>query len=729
MNREKIKDIGLQYNELLNSCKPFITREENIIIDNAFKFASDFLLEKTDELGNNLLEHSLKIARTATDDLGLGARSIIAALLHNTITESGVNRELILGKFDKTTLALIEGYDRISALPTDKVTLQSHKFRQLFLSVADDIRIILLKVAHRLNDMRTLSSLPEPKRIKFSNEVEYLYIPIAHRLGLYRVKSELEDLLMQYRNPEQYASINERIDATKAKRELFIREFAEPIEKELFRNGFEFDIKGRPKSIPSIWDKMKKKDVGLDQVYDLFAIRIIIDSQEEKEKSNCWKIYSIVTNIYPPNPKRLRDWITTPKASGYESLHTTVKGPNDKWVEVQIRTRRMDESAEKGQAAHWRYKGFGEKEQMDQWLQQVRDILENPEQIKFDENFEKNRKPEIIFVYTPAGDLVDLPYGATVLDFAYSIHSRVGDRCIGAKVNGNVVQIRHELKSGDRVEISTSKNQKPKLDWLGFVKTSKAKNKIKRSIKEQKYQLAEIGSDILKRRMRNWKIQYKDDHINFLVKHYKLQTSIDLYDLIAEEKLDLNEIRSLLRKKIAEAAKPQEKKSAVVVNDNEIPEDTSSPDILIIDNKLDKVNYRLAKCCNPIPGDPVFGFVTIGKGITIHSKRCPNAKRLLEKYGYRRIPVKWKESEDVQVSFIAYIRVLGEDRIGMLGEITNVISNDLKVNMLSIKVDSKDGQFTGEIKVNVKDNIHLDELLHKISKIKGILRAVRIASK
>lgn len=725
MKRKKIRDIGLQYNELLNSCKPFLSEEECREIDLAFKFASGRLLDKTDETGNNLLEHAIKIARAATDDLGLGAKSIIAALLHNILDVTNTKREEIVAEFDDTTLSLIEGYDRISTLPTNKIGLQSSKFRQLFLSVADDVRIILLKIAHRLNDMRNLNSLPELKREKFRNEVEFLYIPIAHRLGLYKVKSEMEDLLMRHKFPKQYASIEERIAATKTKRQLFIKEFAEPIEKELFRNGFAFDIKGRPKSIPSIYEKMEKQDVGLEQVYDLFAIRIIVDSEEENEKSDCWRIYSIVTNIYPPNPKRLRDWITTPKASGYESLHTTVKGPNDKWVEVQIRTRRMDEMAEKGQAAHWRYKGFGEKEQTDKWLNQVRDILENPEQIKFDESFEKEAKSDKVFVYTPAGDLIDLPSGATVLDFAYSIHSRVGDSCVGAKVNGTVVPIRHQLKSGDKVEITTSKNQKPKLDWLGFVKTSKAKNKIKRSIKEQKYQMAEMGVEILKRRMRNWKIQYKDEYVNFLVKHYKLPTSIDLYDLIAEEKLDINEIRTLLKKYKEEAQKSGVKKAQEIVRDEKPAESHHSPDILIIDNKLDKVNYNLAKCCNPIPGDPVFGFVTIGKGITIHSTRCPNARRLLEKYGYRKIPVRWKES-DVQVSFNAFIRVLGEDKIGMLGEITNVISNDLKVNMLSIKVDSRDGQFSGEIKVNVRDNTHLDELLHKLSKIKGVIRALRV---
>ncbi|MBU2649728.1 MAG: RelA/SpoT family protein [Bacteroidetes bacterium] len=720
MNRNQIKSIGVKFNELLKSCEPFVSQKDNDDIDRAFRMAVEIYQDKIADTGIPLLEHSLGVARVATDDLSLGAKSIIAALLHNVFLVSGISQKELKNNFDDTVLTLIEGYTRISALPTDKISLQSEKFHQLFLSVAGDIRIILLKIAHRLCDMRNFASLPEEKKRRFANEVEYLYIPISHRLGLYRVKTELEDLLMRFRFPEEYLSIQEQLAATQSKREVFIRDFATPIEKELFKSEITFDIKGRPKSIPSIREKMIKQNVELEEVYDLFAIRIIIDSLPDNEKSDCWKVYSLVTNIYPPNPKRLRDWITTPKASGYESLHTTVRAQNDKWVEVQIRTRRMDEIAEKGQAAHWRYKGFEEKERMEEWLNQIRDILGNPEQIKFDDSPKRSARLGRIYVYTPTGDLVDLPEGATILDFAYSIHSRIGDSCSGARVNNANVPIRHILKNGDRVEIITSKNQKPKQDWLQFVKTSKATAKIKRSLKEQKYQLAEIGLEILKRKLRNWKISYKDEIINGLVKHYKLASSIDLYDLIAEEKLDYNELRVLIREKLEDTSKSSAPRTDSPATFTRTSESDEPEDVLIIDNLLDNVNYRLAKCCNPAPGDKVFGFVTIGKGISIHQVNCPNAKRLLENYGYRKIPVSWKDKEIKN----KYIKVVGNDRVGILDEITAVISRDFKVNMTSLKVEKKGGQFFGEIRISVKDMEYLRELLHKIAKVKGVTKAI-----
>lgn len=725
--KKDMQEIAFRYNELLRSCSPFATKEEAGLIHEAFDFAAAALNEKKTDYGEMQISHCLKVATLASDDTGLGPYSIIGALLHNVFLTTGVSRETIRERFGPVVLSLVDGYAKISSLPTGKVSIQSEKFRKLFLTVVEDIRIILLKVAHRLFDMRILERLPEAKQEKVSNEVEYLYIPICHRLGLYNVKTELEDILMRHRQRDIYEFINENLTATRAKRDVYIREFSEPLARELMKQNIPCDIVGRSKSIPSIWEKMKKQDVSLNEVYDLFAIRIIARCKPEEEKAICWKIYSIVTNIYPPNPKRLRDWITTPKASGYESLHTTVKDPTNKWVEIQIRSERMNEIAEKGQAAHWRYKGFDRKELTDEWLNQVRDIIENPGQIKFDDAPTKKNRPQKVYAFTPTGDLKELQAGATVLDFAYEIHTRVGDSCSGAKVNNILVPIRQALHNGDRVEIITSKNQRPKQDWLMFVKTPKARNKIKRSLKEEKFRQAETGSEVLKRRLKNWKIPYEDRLINHLVKHYKCSSPVDLYSLIAEERIDLNEIKNLLLAKDRMKGKKSDVTREKTVGEPSA-KDTPSQDILVIDRNLDNVNYHLAKCCNPLPGDPVFGFVTIGKGITIHRKTCPNARRLLEKYGYRRIHVQWKKSEGIP-SFQTTIKITGEDRIGILGEITGIISNDMQVNILSVKVDSRKDVFSGELKLNVIDNKHLGELLHKISRVKGVTKASRLGTR
>lgn len=636
-----------QLENLIKLCKPIAAKKEIELVERAYNFAKEVYKNTSTDYGETYLSHVYQIARVANKDIGLGAKSIAGALLHAILLETNIKKEEINKKFGPTILAIVDSYARISRMPTDKITLQSDKFIQLFLTLVDDIRVILLKLSHRLYDMRIIEKLPKKSQKKFSEEVAHLYIPVAHRLGLYKVKTELEDLLMRHQHPDIYSSIEEALRITKTKRKLFVSEFINPIERELIKQGFEFDIKGRPKLIPSIWDKMKRQEVGIEEVYDLFAIRIIVNSKPENEKSDCWKIYSIITNTYLPNPKRLRDWISTPKASGYESLHTTVKGPKGKWVEVQIRTDKMNEIAEKGQAAHWRYKGFDEKELTEEWLNQVRDILEHPEQIKFNQTPKKNKTADKIFVFTPTGDLKELPLEATVLDFAYEIHTRIGDQCSGAKVNNAIVPIRHVLQNGDKVEIITSKNQKPKLDWLKYVNTSKAKNKIKRTLKEQEYQQAEIGLDILKRKLKNWRINYGDEIISLLVQHYKFSSSIELYYLIAEEKIDLIEIKKILqKKKSAEKTADKNKKQPAgrkIDPDNNRQIQGPDQDVFIIDNKLDNVNCRFAKCCSPIPGDPVFGFVTIGKGITIHRKRCPNAKRLLENYGYRKISVGWKK--------------------------------------------------------------------------------------
>jgi GTP pyrophosphokinase len=674
-----------------------------------------------------LIYHSLSVARIAAEEMGLGINSIITAILHDAFINQATNIEEIRKKFGTNIAGMVKSYARISDLPTGKVSLQSDTFRKLFLAVVDDIRVILLKLAHRLRDMRIIEKLPQEYQERYISEVNYLYSPIAHRLGLYRVKKELEDLSMKFTNPDIYQQIAQKIRETESKRNAFINEFIAPIQRELFKQGMSFDVKGRPKSIPSIWAKMKKQDVEFEQVFDLFAIRIILDSPAENEKSDCWKVYSIVTNIYQPNPKRLRDWISSPKASGYESLHTTVRGPNDRWVEVQIRTARMDEVAEKGQAAHWKYKGFGSKEDTERWLLQVRDIIEHPEQIAFDENDKGllSKKPGKVFVFTPNGDLKELDEGSTVLDFAFEVHTSVGYSCTGAKINNKIVPLKQVLDNGDKVEIITSKIQKPKMDWLNYVVTTKAKNKIKRALKEELFLEAEKGNEILRRKFKNWKITFNDENIDKLIKKYKLSSSIDLYGLIYHEKIDLIDLKRFLtgEPEKADESKLQPAKEAKPTQAAKSAQDQD--DVFFIDANLKKVNYKLARCCNPTPGDPVFGFVTISRGITIHHEHCPNAKQLLTRFGYRKIDVMWKGFEDKRF-FKATIRVTGTDRIGIMNEITQIISNDVKCNMLSVKIDASKGLFNGVIKLMVKSSHSLNDLLQKISKVGGVSKAMKM---
>ncbi len=716
--------INDRYLFLIDVCKPFMKKGDLRKINKAYEIAYKAEIEDVSKDSKLNIIHSIEIAIIAIEKIGLGTTSVICALLHNLVEKTDYPVEEIEKKFGKAVKDIVIGFRKISGISTQKVSYQSENFRKLYLSLVDDIRVVLIKLAHRLFDLRNLRNYKPEKQKKIISEVNYIYIPIAHRLGLYTIKEEFEDIIMQHEHADIYKEISKKLQATKSKRNVFIQDFAEPIRKELIRQGFDCEIKGRPKSIHSIWNKMKKQHLKFEEVYDLFAIRIISNSKPSNEKADCWRIYSIVTDIYEPNPKRLRDWISTPKASGYESLHTTVRGHSTKWVEVQIRSKRMDEMAEKGQAAHWRYKGFANKKETDAWINQVRDILENPKQIDFDDVKPATmKKSDKIFVFTPGGDLKKLSAGGTILDFAYEIHTDIGDQCNGAKVNGINVPIRHVLNNGDKVEIITSKNQKPKYDWLNFVVTSKAKSKIKRAILEEKFQEAEHGNEILRRKLKNWKIPFNDERIDKLIKHYKLKSSIDLYYAIAAEKVDLLEIKKVLTStkpiKVTNNVNHKSKEKA----QNSVHSD-QEPDILTIDEKLKDVNYNFAKCCNPVWGDPVFGFITVGKGITIHRINCPNAAELLAKYDYRIIDVNWRARDD-ESCYQTYIRVKGDDKVGIMGDIANVISKDLKVNMLSLNIDSAGEQFDGRIKVQVRDIEHLDQLLHRLAKIPGVQNAVR----
>ncbi len=677
--------------------------------------------------GSPLILHHLDVALIAMKEISLGPTSAVCALLHSLDTDDVQVSEEILKNFGQNVLEIVQGFKKISALQTERVSFQSDAFRNMFLSLVNDIRVILIRMAHRLHDVRTPEQLTKKQKKKFFNEIKYIYIPIAHRLGLYRIKSEMENDLMRFEHPDIYRTISDKIQATKSKREVYINDFIQPIEHELIAAGFDFEIKWRTKSVPSIWAKMTRQNVEFEQIYDIFAVRIIINSKKpKKEKEDCWMAYSIITNIYQPNPKRLRDWISTPKASGYESLHTTVMGPNKKWIEVQIRTVRMDKIAEKGQAAHWAYKGLMQSKDVDDWLLQVRDVLEHPESISSEYAYQAKKAREHVFIFTPMGDLKRLPAGATVLDFAYDIHSNIGNQCSGARVNNKLVPIRYVLKNGDKVEVVTTKNQKPKTDWVSFVNTTKARNHIKRQLKEEKYKEAEVGRDLLLRKFKNWKLKSSDDLINVLVKHFKMDSAIDLYYLLATDKIDMTLVKSVLNdylKERPEVAAAQEEETKPLIKSGEKPD--KDENILYIGNHVKNINFRFAKCCNPIPGDAVFGFVTTLGGISIHRRNCPNAKRLSERYPYRIIDVKWIGSED-KPFYRINLRINGNDELGIVEAVTKAITDDLRVNMRSINFTTKGRKFEGRVSLMIRNHEHLDQLVHKIKLVKGVEKITRL---
>ncbi|MDA3943924.1 MAG: RelA/SpoT family protein [Bacteroidetes bacterium] len=715
-----------KYEELKTLLTPNIDEGKQKLIREAYELAGQAYAELRLKSGKPYLFHLLELAIIVVKELGLGASTVIAAFLHGINERTTIELKQIEDQFGNNVAVIVEGFNKVSTIQTKRLSFQSDNFRKLFLSLIDDIRVVLLKIAHRLYDLRHPEDVDDEKHVIFFHEVKHLYIPIAHRLGLYIIKAEFEELVMLHENPEIYHELSNKIAASKAKQDVLMQEFIQPIQRELIAQRFDCSFKWRTKSIPSIYAKMKAQNVDFEQVYDIFAIRIISNSQLKKEKEDCWRIYSIVTDLYQPNPKRLRDWITTPKASGYESLHTTVKMNDGKWVEVQIRSKRMDEIAEKGQAAHWQYKDSERKIDAEDWLNQVRDILENPDQINFDYSYRNSNRfqNDKMFIFTPNGDLKQLPKGATVLDFAYEVHTHVGASCNGAKVNNKIVPIRHELTNGDKVEIMTSKKQFPKSDWLSFVVTDRARSKIKRYLKEEELKEAEIGKDILLRKLKNWRIQNFDEVVNKLVKHFKTNTSIELYHALATEKIELSALKKVLLQE-QNIDKEAAAESEIDTTDKKPKNFDGRDDYLIIDNSLSNVDYRLAKCCNPIPGDQVFGFVTIGGGITIHRLSCPNAKRLKDRYSYRVMPVKWKEAID-NTSFQTAIRIGGHDTLGLVGEITKVVSDDMKVNMRTISFDTRDGRFEGRLVLQIKDTSHLEQLIHKIGKIAGVERVQRV---
>ena len=726
-DRERKKIIN-KYRELLRLSEDFTKKKEVELIRKAFDVALNASEEKRLPSEDPEILDTLEVAIIIVSQIGLGTRSVVSSLLYHSVLDGKITLEEVEKEFDKTIRTIVDGLVKISDINTKTSANQAENFRQMLLTLAEDVRVILIKLAVLLNQMRSLNNMPEDYQIKTSLETFSLYAPLAHRLGLYNIKSELENLSMKYTEKEKYKEIIKKLKNTTAKRERFIKKFVSPIEKVLKDEGYDYEIKGRPKSVYSIWQKMKKQNVEFEEVYDIFAIRIILNSKPSKEKADCWRVYSVVTDFYQPNPKRLRDWISIPKSNGYESLHTTVVGPESKWVEVQIRTKRMDEIAEKGYAAHWRYKGVKAEKGIDQWMQKVRDVIdtngsENGETI---DDLKLNLYNKEVFVFTPNGDLKKLPAGATVLDFAYDIHTDVGNQCVGAMINHKNVTIKQQLQNGDQVSIVTSKTQKPKSDWLNFVITSKAKTKIKSTLREERYKEAESGKELLKRRLKNWKIKFEDALIDKIVKHYKLKAPVDLYYAIATEKIDISAIKDLLTESKKEELPITEIEEKVEEQETDRKSSYQS-DFLIIDNKIENVDYKLAKCCNPIFGDSIFGFVTVSEGIKIHRTNCPNARQMVERYNYRIIKAQWTKSAAKQ-SFQATIKVSGVDEIGMLNKITDIISKDLRVRMRSISMDSNEGMFDGKLKLFVDSAKHLDMLMSKLKREKGILKVTRVDS-
>ncbi len=724
---EENKQILNAYRGILRSMKTKRTQADTKLIRKAFDVAVDAHKTMRRKSGEPYILHPLAVARICADEIGLGPTSIICALLHDTVEDTTITLKNIENLFNSDVKKIIDGLTKLSGVFDLSTSSQAENFRKMLLTIPEDIRVILIKLADRLHNMRTLDSMREDKRLKIASETSFLYAPIAHRLGLYAIKSELEDLSFKHMNNEEYLKIGSKLEKTKDIRERYIQKFCSPIKKELDKQGFKYTIKGRTKAIHSINRKINDKGVDFEEIYDVFAVRIIIDSEPEFEKSNCWKAYSLVTDYYIPNPERLRDWISHPKQNGYESLHTTVMSPTGKWVEIQIRSKRMDEIAEKGLAAHWKYKnGDQSNSGFEKWISQVRELIENKnnDALDFVEEFKSNLYSEEIFIFTPKGDLFTMPNKATPLDFAFSIHTEVGTSCVGAKVNSKLVPLSHQLKNGDQVEILTSKKQKPKKGWLDFVVTSKAKSKIKQTLKEEKKKLSEEGRETLERKLANLKVEFDELNLKELLKLYNMTEHTEMYFQISKGKLDLKKIKSIVvkggRLKTGSITKTIKESFEALIS----KVSKSNEDIIIGEGSDPKLDYKLSPCCNPLPGDLVFGFITINDGIKIHRNNCPNAKQLRANYSYRIITAKWK-SKNLE-AFITGLKFIGIDDVGLLNELTSKISDEENVNMKSLKFDSNDGIFEGEIMLYVFDKEHLENLILKLKDIQGIKQVVRI---
>ncbi len=724
------KEILKRYRTLLNACKRTLEKGDKLLIRKAFDIALEAHKDMRRKSGEPYIYHPIAVALICAEEIGLGTTSVVCALLHDVVEDTDLTLDDIRGLFGEKEAKIIDGLTKISGVFDQSSSLQAENFRKMLLTLSEDVRVILIKLADRLHNMRTLDSMKRDKQLKIASETLYLYAPLAHRLGLNAIKSELEDLGLKYTEPEVYNDIQQRLKEGEPERKKFITKFIVPIKEILEEQGLKAKIIGRPKSIYSINNKIRTKGVPYEEIYDLFAIRIIIDSPPENEKSDCWRVYSIVTDFYHPSPERLRDWISTPKANGYESLHTTVMGPEGKWVEVQIRTLRMDELAEKGYAAHWKYKDSANENQLDEWIRKIREILENPQEnaLEFLDDFKLNLFAEEIFAFTPKGEMKTLPINATALDFAFDIHTKVGEKCIGAKVNHKLVPLSYKLKSGDQVEVLTSNKQTPKEDWLGYVVTARAKSKIKNALKEERRKVSEEGREMLERKFHHLKIDFTVPNINELANYFKLPSSQELFYRVAVGNINIKHLKDFRQEqgKIVHKTGSIKKADAAPSLEQMVANARGKSDMLVIGENLNKIDYKLSPCCTPIPGDDVFGFITINEGIKIHRVNCPNAIQLLSNYAYRVVKAKWTSQE--LISFLAGIKITGIDEVGLVNNITKIISNELNVNMRSISFDTNDGTFDGSVTVFVHDTNHLTELMKKLKKVNGVLTVTRMES-
>jgi guanosine-3',5'-bis(diphosphate) 3'-pyrophosphohydrolase len=731
---EEKKEIIARYRRLLRQAKPVLNEGDAKLIKRAFTMAMEAHKDMRRKSGEPYIFHPLSVAEICVQEIGLGTTSIIAALLHDVVEDTDIQLVDIERIFGKKTTKIVDGLTKIKGAFEYGSSAQAENFRKMLFTLSEDVRVILIKLADRLHNMRTLESMPRNKQLRVSSETIYLYAPLAHRLGLNAIKTELEDLYLRFTEQSVYYDIANKIDESKASRNKFIKQFVQPLKDELDKLNIEYEIKSRPKSIFSIYSKMKKQNIPFEEVYDLFAIRVILDTPVEQEKSFCWQVYSIVTDFYTPNPDRLRDWISTPKGNGYESLHTTVMAKNGQWVEVQIRTRRMDEIAEKGYAAHWKYKDSisSHESNLEKWLVKVRDLLEKQDlsALEFVDDFRGNLFNEEVFVFTPKGELKTLPNGATALDFAFDIHTDIGAKCIGAKVNQKLVPINHILKNGDQIEILTSSKQKPKEDWLRFVISPKAKSKVKELLKENKRYLVDEGKEILARKLKQLKIDGNSRVFEQMRAYFNVPSQFELHFRVGKGLITVNDLKRFKEFKPSSPlkTKPHSEVPDVRTIEQEIYKAKGRhEDTLLIGEDMDVVEYKLAKCCTPIPGDDVFGFVTVNEGIKIHRTTCPNATELLANHGNRVIKAKWTSQHEV--AFLTGLKVVGTDRVGLINDVSKVISEELKVNMSSLSFKSDQGIFNGEIMLYVNDTRHLEMLITKLEKVEGVVMVTRFDSR
>ncbi len=720
MTEQEYKPVILnKYTTILKSCRNLITKEDIRQIRSAFKIAIQNE-SKAKELNYREIIRILDTTLIITQEIGLGRTSIICTMLHKTVEKDLLTPEQIREMFGEKVWQIIRGLKDISHIYATQRIVDSENFRKLLLSFAEDIRVQLIFLAEKLYALRQAATLSEKEQQQLAKETSYIYIPFAHRLGLYNIKSEMEDLALRYSNSKIYREIEQKLNESKSAREAYIAEFIAPIVDELNRREIKFKVKYRTKTIASILNKMRKSQVEFEEIYDIFAVRFIIDSSGENEKPDCWRVYSIVTDKYTPNPRRLRDWISVPKSNGYESLQTTVLGPNNRWVEVQIRTERMDEIAEKGFAAHWKYKGGSSDTIIENWLNELREILESNQKdaIELLDDMKIDLSDKEVHVFTPKGDLITLQAGATLLDFAYAIHTNVGCKCVGGIVNQRNETLKYVLKNGDQVAIITSANQQPKADWLNFTVTSKARNKIRQYLNEEVNQQADIGKETLMRRLKNWKIEYNDEVVRRLMQHYKYKFARDLYQGIAVGKHDPAEIKEILTAQPEEKSIPLPPKDIKVSRPKKVDED-----VLLIDKNVDNVEYKFARCCNPVYGDDILGFVSIGEGIKVHRKQCKNAIELVRRYPYRIVKTQW--TNDGATSYQTILNLTGKGEGNIITKITELISKDPHATLRAISINSAEGIFDGNITVLIDNTEHLSQLISRLKHIEGIIKVNR----